>query len=135
MADDEFSEVFEEIIQDLYQRAAEPGPRPDDRNYLMGADGAFLGKITSNRYDAEGILNEYGPFGSKYSSTSINNPYGPYGSKYSAKSPWNPYATDPPKIYRNNRFVGLLTKNRFKPQAVDPDEFLKQVKTDAQLRY
>lgn len=56
----------------------------------------YLGKLSSNRYDADSTSNPYGMYGSKYSADSINNPYGMYGSKYSPYSPNNPYTTQAP---------------------------------------
>jgi hypothetical protein len=131
-----FDDLYEGIIRELYQRAAqEEGPRPDARNYLLGADGTFLGKLTSNRYDPDGILNQYGPHGSRYSTESIFNQYGPYGSKYSDTSPWNPYAQQPPEIYLNNRRTGRLTVNRFLPGATEPTRFIQMVKERPEYRY
>jgi len=69
-----------------------------DDPYLVSPDGTYLGKLNSNRYDADSVANPYGQYGSKYSADSINNPYGEYGSKYSNKSANNPYATEAPII-------------------------------------
>jgi hypothetical protein len=132
----EFEDVYEGIIRELYQRAADvEGPHPEVRNYLLGPDNKFLGKLTSNRFDPNGIYNQFGPFGSKYSSNSIFNRYGPFGSVYSSTSPWNRYAGSPPQIFVDNRHVGALTKNRFVPGARDPDEFLESIRTDPGFRY
>jgi hypothetical protein len=136
MPSEDFDDLYEGIIRELYDRASvDEGPHPNARNYLVGPEGKFLGKVTSNRFDPDGIFNRYGRFGSQYSPDSIFNQYGQFGSKYSSTSPWNPYAQNPPAIYLNNRRVGVLSKNRFLPQARDPDDFLAAVREDRQFRF
>lgn len=54
-------------------------------SFLVADDGQFLGRLSSNRFMTESVMNEYGPFGSKYSSTSIFNVYSQYGSEYAGK--------------------------------------------------
>lgn len=71
---------------------------------IIGADGSYLGKLNSNKYDPESVANPYGQYGSKYSPNSINNPYSEYGSKYSPKSAKNPYAVTPPKVIYGDSF-------------------------------
>lgn len=65
---------------------------------IVAEDGTYLGKITSNRFDNDSILNEYGDHGGKYSDHSIFNEYGDYGGKYSSHSPFNAYTATPPRI-------------------------------------
>ena len=83
--------------------------------HLYSNDGkTYLGKLTTNKYDSNGIWNESGKYGSKYQSVSIWNEYGTYGSNYSNESAFNEYATKPPIIvdcYGN--FVGYLTANKY----------------------
>lgn len=71
----------------------------------------YLGKLSSNRYDADSTSNPYGMYGSKYSADSINNPYGVYGSKYSPYSPNNPYTTQAPILVapRSNTWYSAPT--------------------------
>lgn len=85
-------------IAAMFTGAAQADP------YIVSPDGTYLGKLSSNPYDAESTSNPYGRYGSPYSSESINNPYGQYGSPYSNKSPNNPYATDAPNIYNDDRW-------------------------------
>lgn len=66
----------------------------------------YLGRLSSNPYDADSTSNPYGRYGSPYSPDSINNPYGRYGSRYSNESPNNPYATNAPRIYGNGSLYG-----------------------------
>src|SRR5437867_2924771 len=42
---------------------------------LVAADGQYLGLVTCNRFDTDGIFNRYGSYGSRYSSTRIWNKY------------------------------------------------------------
>jgi hypothetical protein len=83
---------------------------------LVGADGTYLGVLSSNKYDPLSVSNPYGQYGSKYSATSINNPYSAYGSKYSTLSATNPYATAPPVIV--NPYLGVLSANPYAPNSV-----------------
>ena len=67
-------------------------------SFLLAQDGQFLGMLSSNKYQSDSVMNEYGSYGSKYSSTSIFNQYGQYGSRYASYSPFNPYTSTPPQI-------------------------------------
>jgi len=87
---------------------------------LYGSDGVYLGRLTTNKYLADSVFNEYGVYGSKYSQTSIWNQYSQYGSPYSNKSAFNSYASYPPLIYFNNYFIGYLTTNNYKPNSLSP---------------
>jgi len=88
--------------------------------HLVGSDGVYLGKLTTNEYDPDSVFNEYGDYGSEYSDTSIWNEFCPYGSDFSNKSAFNDFATEPPIIVYNGEAIGYLTKNEFKPNALDP---------------
>lgn len=44
---------------------------------IHGSDGAYLGRLSSNRYAPDSTSNSYGRYGSRYSPSSINNSYGP----------------------------------------------------------
>jgi hypothetical protein len=80
----------------------------------------FLGVLTSNQYDSDGVFNTYGDYGSKYSQTSIWNEYGDYGSKYSTDSAFNEYTSSPPIIVLNGKIVGYLTVNSTLSGAISP---------------
>ena len=83
--------------------------------YITADDGQFLGRITTNEYGSDSILNDYGDHGSEYSSDSIFNDYGSYGGEYSAESAFNDMASSPPRVYtKDGHFVGYLTTNDFK---------------------
>ena len=81
----------------------------------MGEGGAFLGKISRNKYDRESLANEYGA-GSKYKTDGLFNEYGKFGGRYQLNSAFNSYSQTPPKIlYERNGelyIVGYLTTNR-----------------------
>jgi hypothetical protein len=93
----------------------------DGRSTLLAADGTYVGKVSSNKYDSDSICNAYGSYGSKYATKSVRNTYGSYGSPYATYSAYNPYTSTPPAIYYSGRIVGYLTKNRFLNGALDPD--------------
>lgn len=92
----------------------------DGRAIIVAADGKFLGKVTSNKHDADSIVNDYGEHGSKYAQYSIRNEYGQYGGKYSEMSPFNPYTGNPPKIIVDRQWA-YLTVNRALSPRVDPN--------------
>lgn len=89
-------------------------------SFLLAQDGQFLGMLSSNKYQSDSVMNEYGSYGSKYSSTSIFNQYGQYGSRYATYSPFNPYTSTPPQIILRGRWVGLLSSNEFLQNRLDP---------------
>lgn len=99
--------------------------------YLYSNDGkTFLGKLTTNKYDSEGIFNEYGTYGSKYSVNSIFNEYGTYGSKYSTQSAFNPYTSTPPVIVDSSfNKIGYLTANTAKVGGVTIYELIQILTT------
>ncbi len=132
---DNFKKTYTDLIRNLYAQSEQVGPYSQYKNYLVSSDGTFLGKLSSNKYDALSIFNEYGRFGSTYSNLCIFNEYSKYGSKYSSQSPFNEYASNPPKIYLDNKYYGLLTINEYQPQAVNTHEFLEKVRTESKFAY
>ena len=96
-------------------------------SFLLAADGQYLGRLSSNRYLSDGIMNEYGSYGSKYSSTSIFNNYSNYGSEYSQLSPFNQYTQKPPKIFLRGNFVGYLSVNQFVSNRLDPHQLFDYI--------
>jgi len=95
--------------------------------YLISNDGKhkYLGKLTSNEFDSEGIFNEYSTYGNEYNSDSIWNEFGTYGNEFSSYSVMNEFTSTPPIIVNENgEFIGYLTKNEFKTPAYDPDTIL-----------
>lgn len=82
-------------------------------SFIIAHDGQFLGKLTSNSFDSDSLLNEFGPYGSEFSPTSIFNNFGNYGGEFSALSPFNEFSSTPPKIFINGEMYGFLTENKF----------------------
>lgn len=108
--------TFEEPSQPLQAKGVAPPL------YLIGADGQFLGKLTTNEFDSDSVFNEFGRYGSKFSSTSIFNEFGKYGSKFSRLSAFNELATDPPYIIDSKgNLLGYLTLNNLKLGAISPN--------------
>jgi hypothetical protein len=87
---------------------------------IIANDGTFLGIISSNKYNADSIINTYGKYGSKYNTNCIFNTYGQYGGSYSLLSPFNKYATTPPVIYKGSNSIAYLTVNTTLSPRVDP---------------
>lgn len=81
-----------------YSAIGAQNPYTTQGGRIYSQDGAYLGRLNSNRYDPESVANPYGRYGSPYSANSINNPFGRYGSPYSVESARNPYATQPPVV-------------------------------------
>jgi hypothetical protein len=97
-------------------------------SFIIANDGQFLGKLTSNIYDLDSILNIYGLYGSQFSSTSITNKYGLYGSPYSSLSPYNAYTSTPPIIYLRGMRYGYLSVNQFLLGCVNPLHIVEWMK-------
>ena len=92
-------------LNNPYSRAGSPyspssatNPYATSPPKIIGRDGTYLGRLSTNPYLPDSVTNPYGRYGSPYSPDSITNPYGVYGSPYSPYSPTNPYATSPPLI-------------------------------------
>jgi hypothetical protein len=92
----------------------------DTTPHLVGSDGTYLGKLTTNQYDSKSVFNEIGKYGSDISMTSIWNDISPYGSSVSMKSAFNDVASNPPLIIYNNETIGYLTTNNIKPNSLNP---------------
>lgn len=91
---------------------------------VIAEDGTYLGKIADS-WDPDSIFNENGLFGSKTYIYSIWNENGEYGSKFSRYSPFNPNTKTPPKIIKDDRFMGYLSVNKYLAGAVDPNSIKK----------
>ncbi len=118
---------------------AEPAARTRDFADLLGAsliasDGTFLGKISRSTLDGDSISNTMSPHGSTLGADSIFSTLGQYGSTLSSLSPFNSLASAPPRIVKDGRQLGYLTKNSIKQPAIDPDELLKWLNPDRDYR-
>ncbi len=126
---DKTKEILEQILAQLYQKQATKH-RLEEKSYLMAQDNQFLGKITSDYYDRNSILNEYGPYGSEYSQTSIFNEYSKYGSEYGSYSINNPYCSRPPKLFIKGEFLGYVTVNSNVSNGIKTEGFLYTLKNN-----
>ena len=126
---DQSKEILEKLLSDLYaQQTSNLSDR--GRSYLLGQDAQFLGRISSNAFDKNSILNQYGPYGSPYSKSSIFNEYSPYGSPYGQYSINNPYCSTPPELYINDKKIGVVTKNKILPDGIPTEGFMYTLKNN-----
>lgn len=123
MANDVTKQLLEKLLASLYEQEAESiNNSANEKSYLQAGDGQFLGTITTNKFDRDSLLNQYGSFGSKYSPTSIFNKYGSYGSRYGQWSVLNPHCASPPRLFINGKFLTHITCNSFiKPRIIFED--------------
>lgn len=129
MSSDSTKELLEQILAQIHSEQALEAT-PNNGTYLQAQDGQLLGKLNTNQYDQESILNQYGPFGSEYSNTSIFNKYSPYGSEYGAYSVNNPYCSVPPKLFINGVFRFHVSANPYVTPRISPDSFLYTLESD-----
>jgi len=79
-----------------YSPNSASNPFATDTPQIVGRDGQYLGKLSTNPFDPDSVSNPFGKYGSPFSPTSINNPFSVYGSRFSPLSPNNPFATQSP---------------------------------------
>jgi len=109
-SNDKTKDLLEQLLADIYSKQVTT-PKKNNGSYLIAQDNQFLGRINSNAYDQEAILNKYSPYGSKYSATSIFNNYSPYGSNYGGYSAYNTNCMVPPKLFIDGKFKGHISNN------------------------
>lgn len=126
---DKTKALLEQMLSELHKEQSLEHKGNGD-SYLRGQDDQYLGKITSNKYDSDSILNKYGTYGSKYSSTSIFNKYSQYGSKYGSYSLNNPYCQTPPQLFINGNFVGNISVNKYVSDRIPTETFLYLLEND-----
>jgi hypothetical protein len=123
MSTDKTKQVLEQLLAELYEKQSAT-VRPQGSSFVEAQNGQFLGKITTNKYDNESILNKYGPYGSRYSTTSIFNKYSDYGSRYGANSIHNPYCSTPPRLVINGQHLGYISANKNLADRIPTESFL-----------
>ena len=123
MGKDSTKDALEQLLAGLYKAEGE-STTPQNGSYLLAQNNQFLGKITTNSYDRQSILNEYGPFGSPYSPTSIFNEYSQYGSPYGTWSINNPYCTKPPRLFIRGKLLGHVSRNQYVSSQIPAEAFL-----------
>ena len=126
---DKTKALLEQMLSELHKEQSKETSSTGD-SYLQGQDNQFLGKIISNKYDTDSLLNKYGPYGSKYSATSIFNQYSQYGSKYGSYSINNPYCSTPPKLFIKGTFVGHVSVNKYVTNQIPAETFLYLLEND-----
>ena len=75
-----------------------------------------LGTLRTSPFDPSSVHNPFGA-GSPFNTNGLRNPYSPYGSPFSNRSWTNPYATQAPRIYEGNQYLGRLSTSRFEPDS------------------
>lgn len=89
---------------------------------IYASDGQFLGVFTNNAFQATGIANEFGLYGSNFALYSIFNNFGQYGSKFALKSAFNSFSTAPPILVVEGKGIAYLTTNPSKSPRVDTND-------------
>ncbi|MDH4445174.1 MAG: hypothetical protein QE267_08590 [Akkermansiaceae bacterium] len=59
-----------------YSNKSWTNPYATNAPKLYDANGKYLGRLSTNKYDPDSVSNPYGRYGNKYSPDSVNNPYG-----------------------------------------------------------
>ena len=67
--------------------------------FPVSAQQTYLGNLSNNTMDPNGVSNGMGKYGNPFSPYSINNRMGTYGNPFSPSSVHNPFATTPPRVY------------------------------------
>lgn len=101
----------------------------DGKAIIVAEDGTYLGKIDSNQFGADSILNDFGKYGNTFSGTSIFNDFSRYGGTIGLQSPFNDLCLRPPKVYLGKDFVGYLTTNQTKLPRIDPHALIGYLKS------
>jgi hypothetical protein len=129
---DDTEDILQKLLSELYGQAARDNSQStlNSGSYLIAADKQFLGEITDNKFSQNSILNEFGPYGSAFSSTSIFNEYCPYGGDYGQFSPKNPYNTQPPSLFINGKFLGVVSANEYVQNRIPYTAFIYTLKND-----
>ena len=100
-------------------------------SFLLAQDGQFLGLLSSNKYQIDSIMNEYGVYGSKYSATSIFNQHSRYGSPHASYSAINPNTSTPPLIILKGQLIGVLTMNEHLQNCLNPNLLLDFIRANS----
>jgi hypothetical protein len=116
-------------VQESASRAVNDSFESLEGAIIMAKDGQFLGKITTNEFDPNSLLNEFGKYGSEFSATSIFNSFSHYGSEFSNLSPYNEFTSTPPSIFKGNKFIAYLTVNKTLQPRVDAKALIGWLKS------
>lgn len=107
----------------------EPGGlTPDGALLLFGGKShkTYLGCLCDN-LEPDSVMSSTGQFGPNgFHTESIWNKFGDYGSSFSDTSPCNRFGSYPPVIvWKDGRFFGYLTLDRFRDKAITDENVLK----------
>ncbi|HLO87784.1 MAG TPA: hypothetical protein VK203_22640 [Nostocaceae cyanobacterium] len=91
----------------------------DGQAVIVGADGKFLGRLSSNRINDDSICNPIGDHGSRIGDFSLWNTISPYGDRISDTSAYNPRAGYPPRLVAEGVNIPITKNPRI--QGIDPD--------------
>ena len=83
----------------------------DGHGQLWSPSGQFLGRLASDSYQINSLINPRGDYGSCYSQTSIHNPECDYGGDKGQYSPFNPSCKNPPVVFYRSQPLFVLTCN------------------------
>jgi hypothetical protein len=103
---------------------------PLEGTIIIADDGQLLGVITTNEFNSNSIINEFGKYGNKFNANSIFNEFGKYGNVFSSLSPFNQFTLTPPKIYKGDQFIAYLTTNTLLSPRVDPQLLIAWLKAN-----
>lgn len=115
---------------------APTGPSVNNAFHVWGGSGysqylGYFSCIFCREFGSDSINNEFGRFGSEFSSTSIRNSFSQYGSQFSTYSACNEFASNPPRVLAaNGVFVGELTLNQFRSNAIRLNEIVGWLRAD-----
>lgn len=106
----EAESILRGLLSDLYRSmAADAHTQVEDRPFLIGGDGQFLGLVTDDKKDSFSVSNRYGPFGSPFSPVSVFNSSSVYGSSDGDLSLFNQDSLYPPKLMARGKNYGAAT--------------------------
>lgn len=85
---------------------------------LVASDGTFLGNLSANQFDPNSVNNPFGQYGNQFAN-GIQNQFSPYGSPFSAESATNPYAVQAPRVVDpcSKKYLGQLSANPYAPDS------------------
>ncbi|WP_310424697.1 hypothetical protein [Chamaesiphon sp. VAR_48_metabat_135_sub] len=99
----------------------------DGKLELYACDGQFLGLLSSDRNDANSIIN-LKTYGNSQNINSIHYKHGIYGGQYGRCSPYNYRCLYPPSIVFQRQCIGMVSKNKYivghDLDIIDPDLLL-----------
>lgn len=128
MSDGAAKQLLESLLASLYSAEAGGKGLHAGKSYLVAGDGQYLGRLTTNSYDKDSILNIYGPYGSQYSPTSVFNKFCPYGGSYGQWSAENQFCQTPPSLFVNGAKICSVSENQWISNRISFNQFVDVLK-------